>query len=172
MANRKNLAAGVIATAPSPATTGTSIVLEGGYGVTMPAVPFYITTTPPGQLSTMGNSEIMLVTALTSETLTVVRGQKGTTAQPIAAGWPIANGVYIEEFDSAPAATQETTNGTRTLFTVPGGKYAAGTLKVWVNGLMQISGTDFTETAPGSGTFTLDTAYPSTTKVTVSFQTE
>ena len=103
MANKKNLAAGVIAIAPSPALSGTTIVLEAGYGATMPSVPFYATVTPPGQLSTMGNSEIVLVTARSAETLTVTRAQKGTSAQPIAAGWPIANGVYVEDFD-APSA--------------------------------------------------------------------
>lgn len=93
---RKNLANAIVGTAPSPATTGTSLVLQAGYGATMPAVPFWLTLTPTGQLSTRGNSEVVLVTARSTDTLSIVREQKGTVAQSIAAGWIASNGVYIE----------------------------------------------------------------------------
>lgn len=127
--NRKNLAAAIVATAPSPATSGTTLVLQAGYGAMMPAVPFFMTATPPGQLSTMGNSEIVQVTGRSGDTLTVVRAQKGTTAQPIAAGWPIANGVYVEDqltpdnitatFQTGvPASVAITTNGWSTFATI------------------------------------------------------
>lgn len=68
-------------------TSATSIPLQAGYGATMPAVPFFMTFTPPGQLSTQGNSEIVLVSAVATDTLTVVRAQKGTTARSIGTGW-------------------------------------------------------------------------------------
>ena len=93
--NRKNLAAGILAN--SPGTSGTSFVLETGYGQTMPDVPFHMTTTPPGQLSTLGNSEIVEVTARTGDTLTVTRAQRGTTAKDIQSSWPIVNGIYVED---------------------------------------------------------------------------
>jgi microcystin-dependent protein len=73
--------------------------LQSGYDNIMPAVPFYITVTPFGQLSTMGNSEIMQVTARTGDTLTVVRGQRGTTAKSFINGDVISNGIYTEDID-------------------------------------------------------------------------
>ena len=103
--NRKNLASGILAN--SPGTSGTSFVLETGYGQTMPDVPFHMTTTPPGQLSTLGNSEIVEVTARTDDTLTVTRAQRGTTAKDVQSGWPIVNGVYVE--DKIPATNVDFT---------------------------------------------------------------
>lgn len=93
--NRKNLANGILALGVS--TSDTTWVLESGYGGAMPAVPFFLTITPFGQLSTMGNSEIVNVTARTADTLTVQRGAKGTTAKAFAAGAVVSNGVYVED---------------------------------------------------------------------------
>lgn len=97
MANKKNLASSLVATAPSPATSGTSLVVSAGTGASFPAVPFFATITPFGQLTTAANSEIVSVTAVSTDTLTIVRAQKGTTAKSVATGWVISNGVYAEE---------------------------------------------------------------------------
>lgn len=98
MSNRKNLANGILALGVSD--TDTTWVLQNGYGAGMPDVPFYLTATPFGQLSTMGNSEIVNVTARTTDTLTVQRGAKGTTAKAFAAGAVVSNGIYVEDFNS------------------------------------------------------------------------
>ena len=95
MSNRKNLANGILALGVSD--TDTTWVLQNGYGAGMPDVPFYLTATPFGQLSTMGNSEIVNVTARTTDTLTVQRGAKGTTAKAFAAGAVVSNGIYDDE---------------------------------------------------------------------------
>ena len=95
--NKSNLANGLLQ--GSLDTTSTTVNLQSGYGNIMPAVPFYITVTPFGQLSTMGNSEIMQVTARTGDTLTVVRGQRGTTAKSFINGDVISNGIYTEDID-------------------------------------------------------------------------
>lgn len=95
MANRKNLANGILALGVD--TDDTTWVLEDGYGAGMPDVPFYLTATPFGQLSTMGNSEIVNVTARTTDTLTVERGAKGTTAKAFDAGAVVSNGIYTDE---------------------------------------------------------------------------
>ena len=92
--NTKNLANAIVAI--DVGTSATTLVLEAGYGDSMPAVPFFLTGTPPGQLSTMGNSEIVLVTARTGDTLTIVRAQKLTSAKNIQAGWVVSNSVYVE----------------------------------------------------------------------------
>lgn len=92
---RKNLANAIVATMTA-STTATSIPLQSGYGTTMPAVPFFMTFTPPGQLSTVANSEIVLVSAVTTDTLTVVRGQKNTSAKLITTGWIGSASIYRE----------------------------------------------------------------------------
>lgn len=97
MNNRKDLANGVIA--QNATNTTTTLYLEVGYGQTMPTVPFLLTLTPPGQLSTMGNSEIVKVTARVDDQLTVERAQKGTTARAISAGWVAANAVYTGDLE-------------------------------------------------------------------------
>jgi hypothetical protein len=63
-----------------------------------------------------------------------------------------------------------TVNGTTTLFTVLQGKYVANTLQVYINGLQQTKTTDFTETSPGSGTFTFTTAPVTGDVVRVAYQ--
>lgn len=96
---RKNLANAVVGTMTA-STTATTIPLVAGYGATMPAVPYFMTFTPPGQLSTLGNSEIVLVSARSTDSLTVVRGQKGTTAKLITTGW-LGSASILRESSSA-----------------------------------------------------------------------
>jgi hypothetical protein len=57
-----------------------------------------------------------------------------------------------------------TPNGSATVYTLPFG-YIAGTLQVYVNGLIQRPGTDFTETDPAAGTFTTTSTLVSTDTV-------
>lgn len=105
MANIKNLANGIVLTAPSPATSGTSIVLESGQGAYMPVAPFYATVTPQGSLSNPATSEIISVTNVSTDTLTIVRAQMGTMAQSIAVGWFLGNGVYTTDLITTPSST-------------------------------------------------------------------
>jgi hypothetical protein len=63
-----------------------------------------------------------------------------------------------------------TVNGSTTLFTVLQSKYVANTLEVFLNGIQQLKTTDFTETSPGSGTFTFTTAPLTNDSVRVSYQ--
>ena len=95
MSNRKNLANAILALGVS--TSDTTWVLESGYGDEMPDVPFDLTATPFGQLSTMGNSEIVRVTAVSTDTLTVERAQKGTTAKAFLAGAVVSNGISTDD---------------------------------------------------------------------------
>jgi hypothetical protein len=63
-----------------------------------------------------------------------------------------SNSIIVNETPSG------TVNGSTTLFTVLQNKYVANTLEVSLNGVIQARGTDYTETSPGSGTFTFTTA--------------
>lgn len=162
MANIKNLANGIVLTPPS-GTSGTTLVLESGYGAIMPATPFFLTCTPSGQLSTMGNSEIVQVTARSTDTLTIVRAQKGTTARTMSAGWVVGNGVYAEDILAGTSSfvPQEVPSGlvnsSNKVYTASQA-YMPGTLEVYVNGLRQKGTTHFVETTPASGIFTMDEA--------------
>ena len=95
MTNKKNLANGLLGAPMS--TTDTTLTLASGYASYMPAVPFSATITPFGQLSTMTNSEIVLVTAISGDVLTVTRAQKSTTANIFKEGDVLSNGIYTDD---------------------------------------------------------------------------
>lgn len=102
---RKNLPITTVVTAPSPATTGTSLGVEAATATRLPAVPFFATTHPEDQRPTLDNAEIVEVTAIntTTDTITITRAQKGTTAKAIAATWVFFAGEYAEEWDALEA---------------------------------------------------------------------
>ncbi|MFH0938232.1 MAG: hypothetical protein V1899_02990 [Planctomycetota bacterium] len=75
-----------VATAPSPATSGTSLVLTAGQGATLPAAPFSMTVKPSGVEPDAANAEIVRVTVISTDTLTITRQQEGTSARTIIVG--------------------------------------------------------------------------------------
>lgn len=79
-----------VATAPSPATSGASLVVQAGYGAQFPATPFNATLWPTAGSPTSANAEIVRVTAISTDTLTIVRAQEGTTAQSVTTSFSIA----------------------------------------------------------------------------------
>lgn len=86
----KNFAYSTVATAPSPATSGTSLVLAAGGGLLMPTVPFNVTVWPKNVLPLASNAEVVRVTLVSTDTLTIVRAQEGTSARSIVVGDQIA----------------------------------------------------------------------------------
>jgi hypothetical protein len=107
----KDFATALIVTAPSPDTSGTSLVIETGKGVRMPAVPFKATASPVGQLPTLDNAEKVIVTNITGDTLTIVRAQGGTTAQAItgSGAWRLSNTIFAEDMDLSGLVPKTTT---------------------------------------------------------------
>jgi hypothetical protein len=89
MAAIKNFSYSTVAVAPSPATSGTSLTVSSGEGalfaIGQPAV-IYPTALPP--LST--NAEIVLVTNVVGDVLTITREQESTTARTVIVGDQIA----------------------------------------------------------------------------------
>jgi lysophospholipase L1-like esterase len=76
-----------VATAPSPAVSGLSLVLTAGDGAILPTpVPFNGVIWPNGAVPTIANAEIVRVTAVSTDTLTIVRAQEGTSARTIVVG--------------------------------------------------------------------------------------
>lgn len=158
--NRADLSIGIVATAPSPATSGTTLVLQSGQGADMPAVPFKALICPPGQLATRYNSERVLVTNRSDDTLTITRAQGVTSAKTIEAGWLLSNNIFADDFVGSVSVVKKETpsgavNGSNVTFTTAN-PYIGGTLQVFVNGLAQSN--FITETVPSTGTFTLDEA--------------
>jgi hypothetical protein len=86
----KNFAWSTVATAPSPATTGTSLTVTAGEGARYPAVPFNASVFPAGTMPTPVNAEIVRVTARTTDVLTITRTQEGSSARAIVVGDQIA----------------------------------------------------------------------------------
>jgi len=87
----KNFAYSRVATAPSPATTGASLVITTGEGVLFPATfPFNCVIYPVGEMPLLTNSEIVKVTGITGDTFTIVRQQEETSARTVVIGDRIA----------------------------------------------------------------------------------
>ena len=95
--NIKDYATGVVATAPVPATSGTSLVLSSGQGARMPAVPFKATIHPQSSMPDLDTAEKVLVTNINVDTLTIVRAQGETTAKSIENGWRLSNALFEED---------------------------------------------------------------------------
>lgn len=92
-ANKTNLAATILSSGISATDTSLAVVSAS----TFPVADFYVTITPASGLSDASNSEIVLVTASSGNTLTVSRGQRGTSAKAFEAGAVIFNGVYVHD---------------------------------------------------------------------------
>ncbi len=90
----KNFSYSTVATAPSPATSGTSLVLNSGDGALFPDPSvdgaFNVTIWPTNAQPTAANAEIARVTARTTDTLTITRAQEGSSARSVVVGDQIA----------------------------------------------------------------------------------
>lgn len=89
----KNLAIATVATAPTPPTTGTSLVVSPGMGARLPTPPFNATVWPAATLADPTNAEIVRVTAVAGDTLTIAR-----SAEPGPAG---ARSITVGDFVAA-----------------------------------------------------------------------
>lgn len=108
----KNLSYSLVATAPSPDDSGTSLVVTAATGTRFPAVPFNATVWATGAMPTPANAEIVTVTLVATDTLTIVRAQEGTTARHVAIGDQIAATVTAKQLNDldgelAPALNQQ-----------------------------------------------------------------
>ena len=96
--NHKNFAYSTVATAPSPATTGTSLTLQTGDGAKFPTAPFNVVIWPTGAQPTTANAEIARCTGVATDTLTIVRGQESTAARTVVVGDQIAVAITTKIF--------------------------------------------------------------------------
>lgn len=84
--SHKNFAKSTVATAPSPATSGTSLVVNAGDGALFPTPPFNVSIYPSGSEPTASNAEVARVTAIATDTFTITRAQEGSTARAVGVG--------------------------------------------------------------------------------------
>lgn len=103
MGNLKDGATSTVLTAPSPATSGTTLVVQSGEGALFPAVNFFAIIHPDGSLPILygasANAEVVQVTNISTDTLTIVRAQKSTTAKSVAVTWRISNAFFKTDYD-------------------------------------------------------------------------
>ena len=102
----KNFAYSLVATAPSPATTGTSLVVTAGEGTLFPAVPFNAVIWPAGAAPTSTNAEIVRVTGIATDTFTITRTQESTSARTVVVGDQIAAAITaltLTDAEGSPA---------------------------------------------------------------------
>ena len=101
--SKKNFTITTVATAPSPATSGTSLVVATGTGslfaLNEPAIIF-----PTNNQPLVSNAEIVMVTNISSDTLTITRGQEGTSARAIVAGDIIIQGITAKDWNDLVAS--------------------------------------------------------------------
>lgn len=99
----KNLAYSTVLTPPSPAASGTSLVVQVGHGARYPTPPFNATVSPIGEMPTPLNTEIVRVTGIAADTLTILREQEDTTARTILVGDQIYESITKKTFDDLAA---------------------------------------------------------------------
>jgi hypothetical protein len=127
---RKNFAISTVTTAPSPASSGTSLSVADGS--LFPTVPFNAIVFPATASPLITNAEIIRVTAVsTNDFTTIVRQQEGTSARTIIVGDRIMVGItdkVLTDIENAIGGSDgvfinNLVNGTLSseLFTLPHG---------------------------------------------------
>lgn len=96
--SKKNFTISTVATAPSPTTSGTSLVVATGHGTRFatgePAVICPVNTSPDSS-----NAEIVTVSDINGDTLTIVREQESTTARDIQVGDVIFQQISAKDYN-------------------------------------------------------------------------
>jgi hypothetical protein len=164
MANRKDFATSLVATAPSPATSGTSLVVTAGHGARFPAATFWATIHPADELPTLDNGELVSVTAVSTDTFTIVRAQGDTTAKSVAVGWRISNVIVTADI---PATSSLSATGMVSLST-NGSTISIGVAdKTFSNWEYPVQGNNTTFSSMGQNTLYIQKLKP---EVNYSFQ--
>lgn len=97
----KNFARSTVATAPSPAISGTTLSVQAGHGARFPAAPFNIVVFSDG----IEDEEILRVTDKgTGDNWTVIRAQESTSGRTIIVGDRVWGGITVKTFTDIEAA--------------------------------------------------------------------
>ena len=101
----KNFALTTVASAPSPADSGTTLSVPTGHGEWFPDAPFNAVLVPADTLTTEDNSEIVRVTSVANDTFIIIRAQDYTTAKSVEVGWSIFPSLVDERIANPPDTT-------------------------------------------------------------------
>jgi hypothetical protein len=103
----RNFAITTVATVPSPAASGTTLVVASGAGALFPdpssSGEFNVVIYPNGEQPSSTNAEIVRVTARTTDTLTIEREQESTSARTIVEGDVVMMAItkkFIDDVDT------------------------------------------------------------------------
>lgn len=110
-----NFAQSSVSTPPSPALSGTSLHVLPTTGSQFPATPFNASAWPNGSVPSDYNTEIVRVTNITGDVLTIVRAQEGTTAQPIDTTYVVGASVTVKTLTDIESAVATATAGVTSL---------------------------------------------------------
>lgn len=100
-----NFAYSLVATAPSPASSGTSLIVTAGTGVLFPLPPFNATVWATGASPVSTNAEIIRVTAISTDTFTIERAQESSSARTVIIGDQIAATITSKTMTDIESAT-------------------------------------------------------------------
>ena len=100
-----NLSIGTVYVPPSPAISGTTLTLLTGQGARFPAAPFNATVWATGQIPDPTNAEIIRVTGVAGDVLTIARAQESTSARTILVGDTLALTVTKKTFTDRDRGT-------------------------------------------------------------------
>ncbi len=120
-----NFAWSTVLVPPNTPIAGTSLTVALGTGTRFPAAPFYAVAKPQRVKPLSTNCELVRVTAVVGDVLTITRAQGITTAKTIALGWEFYNGITSELLDQiiAAAAPPAMITNTHVYFATPNGRY-------------------------------------------------
>lgn len=144
----KNFATSLVATAPSPAASGLSLVVTAADGAKFPNAPFNATIWPAGVQPTTANAEIVRVTAISTDTFTIVRQQEGTSARTVIVGDQISANITAKTLTDAENPITGVTGGTLAAST---DYIAVDTLEISATDSLEIPATSTVEIKPQLG---------------------
>lgn len=179
-----NFGYATVTTAPSPAGSGTTLVLGTATFADFPdpgTIGYNVVVWPAGTIPLSSNSEILrVVTKGTNGTVEVTREQESTSARDITVGdqcgVAITKKVITDIEDRIGSDSwvigelvNETPNGTITAFTVDNDFLQASTM-VFRDGQLMALGTAYDYTEGTAGTINFTTAPAASTNITVTYR--
>lgn len=130
--SHKNFAITTVTTVPTPATSGTTLIVSDA--TIFPATPFNAVVWPINTQPTATTAEVIRVTSIVGNTLTITRNQESSIARAITVGDAVANNITARALTDIESILQSasviTTTGTSAALALPTG---AGNLVIFAN---------------------------------------
>jgi hypothetical protein len=102
----KNFARTNVATAPSPATSGATLTVTSGHGARL-----YVGTAvlhPADATPTPANAEVVAITDVTGDVVTITRAQESSTARTVVVGDVLTQGITAGDWAALVATSTAT----------------------------------------------------------------